>query len=167
MRPQGRSLLLMIVEDVHWGDPTSLELIELVIQRTDQLPILLLITFRPEFVAPWSGQAHVTSVTLRRLDRRESAELVRGAVGGDALTADVVDQVAERGDGIPLFLEELSSALVESGADASAVFAGDAARSAPVIPVTLQASLRNNSTGSVHLPRTRRSRSGHWAGVLL
>jgi tetratricopeptide (TPR) repeat protein len=80
-------------------------------------------------------------VTLRRLDRRESAELVRGAVGGDALTADVVDQVAERGDGIPLFLEELSSALVESGADASAVFAGDAARSAPVIPVTLQASL--------------------------
>lgn len=133
--------LLMIVEDVHWGDPTSLELIELVIQRTDQLPILLLITFRPEFVAPWSGQAHVTSVTLRRLDRRESAELVRGAVGGDALTADVVDQVAERGDGIPLFLEELSSALVESGADASAVFAGDAARSAPVIPVTLQASL--------------------------
>ncbi len=133
--------VLMVFEDVHWSDPTTLELLDLVIQRIGRRPILLLITFRPEFAAPWTGRPQVTSMFLRRLDRKESAELVRGAVGVDALTTDVVEGVAERADGIPLFLEELSKTVAEAGTDPEIEVARGGARSARALPATLQASL--------------------------
>ncbi len=133
--------LLMMFEDIHWSDPTTLELLELVIQRLVQRPILLLITFRPEFVAPWSGQPQVTSLMLRRLHRRESAALVRAAVGANALTSNVVEKVAERADGIPLFLEELGKTLAESEASPIAEATTGTSRSPETIPATLQASL--------------------------
>src|SRR5262245_43614698 len=133
--------LLMIFEDVHWSDPTTLELLELVIQRLAQRPILILITFRAEFVAPWIGQPQVTSLMLRRLDRGESAALVRAAIGADVLTSNLVEEVADRADGIPLFLEELGTALAESEASPTAEATAGASRSPAAIPATLQASL--------------------------
>ena len=131
--------VLMIFEDAHWSDPTTLELLELVIKRA--APVLLLITFRPEFVAPWTGQAQVTTLSLSRLDRRDGATLVRRVVGDDALTSDVVEEIAERTDGIPLFLEELSKTLVEADPSLTDEVPGAAFRQPLGIPATLQASL--------------------------
>jgi len=133
-----RRPVIIVVEDAHWSDPTTLELLDLVLRRFMEWPILVLITFRPEFAFPWTGQSQVTTLTLSRLDRDDSAALIRRVVGSDTLASDVVEAIVERTDGVPLFVEELSKALVES----------DLTVGAPcgphwpiVIPTTLQASL--------------------------
>jgi len=132
-----RGPVLIVFEDAHWSDPTTLELLDLVLRRVMQRPVLVLITFRPEFAVPWTGQSGVTTLTLSRLDRRDGAALVRRVVGNDTLSNDVVEAIVERTDGVPLFVEELSKALVESDATV-----GAAGVQAPVvIPTTLQASL--------------------------
>ena len=107
--------VLMIFEDVHWVDPTSRELLDLVVGRVQRLSALLLITFRPEFSPPWTGQAHVTTLTLNRLDHGESAALAQRIAGNNAaLSAEEVDEIVERTDGVPLFVEELTKAVVEA-----------------------------------------------------
>jgi DNA-binding winged helix-turn-helix (wHTH) protein/class 3 adenylate cyclase/tetratricopeptide (TPR) repeat protein len=131
-----RRPVLIVFEDAHWSDPTTLELLDLVLRRLEQRPVLVLITFRPEFAVPWIGQSHVTTLTLSRLDRRDGAALVRRVVGTDTLSNEVVEAIVERTDGVPLFVEELSKALLESDATVGA------ASGVPlVIPTTLQASL--------------------------
>src|SRR5262249_42200909 len=82
--------VLMLFEDVHWIDPSSRELLDLFVERVPHLPVLVLVTFRPEFQAPWTGQAHVTVLVLNRLDQREGAALVRQVVGTAALPSDAV-----------------------------------------------------------------------------
>src|SRR5262249_27078521 len=77
----GRHPLVMLVEDAHWSDPTSRELLDLLMRRIEHWPVLLLITFRAEFIPPWTGQAHATMLTLGRLDRREGAALVHHLAG--------------------------------------------------------------------------------------
>src|SRR5262249_14013409 len=110
-----RQPVLMIVEDLHWADPTSRELLDLTVEQTERLPVLLIATFRPEFQPPWIAQAHVTPLSLRRLARAESEELVRGLVGNpDVLSGELLGEIVERTDGVPLFLEELTKALLES-----------------------------------------------------
>lgn len=109
-----RGPLLMLFEDAHWADPTSIELLTLTIERLQSLPILLVITFRPEYQPPWTGQPHVTMLTLNRLSRRERATLVDHITGGKALPAGLLDQIVERTDGVPLFVEELTKAVLES-----------------------------------------------------
>jgi class 3 adenylate cyclase/predicted ATPase len=131
--------VLMLFEDVHWIDPSSRELLDLVVERVPRLPVLLLATFRPEFQPPWTGQAHVTVLVLNRLDRREGAALVQRVVGTGALPNDVVAEIIERTDGVPLFVEELTKAMLESG-DATTVLSG-AAATALNVPATLHASL--------------------------
>jgi class 3 adenylate cyclase/tetratricopeptide (TPR) repeat protein len=133
-----RRPVLMVFEDAHWSDPTTLELLELLVKRAAQWRILLLITFRPEFAAPWTGHAGVTTLTLSRLDRRDGAALVQRAVGENGLPSDIVEKIAERTDGIPLFLEELSKAIVESGVSPAHAIE---LQSPIAIPETLQASL--------------------------
>jgi predicted ATPase len=103
----------MLFEDVHWNDPSSRELLDLLVERVPRLPVLLLVTFRPEFQPPWTGQAHVTVLVLNRLDRREGAVLVRRVVGAEALPDDVVTEIVKRTDGVPLFVEELTKAVLE------------------------------------------------------
>ena len=104
----------MIFEDAHWSDPTSLDLLDLTVERVQRLPALLLVTFRPELQPPWTGQAHVTAMMLSRLNKREGANLVGRIIGSDAaLSNDMVDQIVERADGVPLFIEELTKALLE------------------------------------------------------
>jgi predicted ATPase len=135
--------VLMVFEDVHWIDPTSLELLDLIVDRVPTLPILLVITFRSEFAPSWIGRPHVTLLTLNRLPPSERAEMIAGVTGGKALPKDIVDQIIDRTDGVPLFIEELTKAVLESGILIETEDRYTAA--APVqprpIPATLQASL--------------------------
>src|SRR6516164_9292785 len=128
--------VLAVFEDAHWMDPTSRELLDLIVEQVERLPVLLIATFRPEFNLPWTGEPHVTALSLRRLGRGESNELVRGVIRHPAtLASKVVDDIVERSDGVPLFLEELTKAVLETS-HASAVPA-----TSPAVPTTLHASL--------------------------
>jgi len=128
--------VLAVFEDAHWMDPTSRELLDLIVEQVERLPVLLIATFRPEFNLPWTGEPHVTALSLRRLGRGESNELVRGVIRHPAaLASKVVDDIVERSDGVPLFLEELTKAVLETS-HASAVPA-----TSPAVPATLHASL--------------------------
>jgi DNA-binding winged helix-turn-helix (wHTH) protein/tetratricopeptide (TPR) repeat protein len=111
---RGRPVLL-IFEDAHWIDSTSLELLDLIIDRIPRLPVLLVVAFRPEFVASWVGQAHVTTLALSRLGSGEAASLVEAVGGGKSFPLEVRDRIVERTDGIPLFVEELTQTVLESG----------------------------------------------------
>ena len=107
--------ILCVVEDVHWIDATSLEYLSMVVDRAPKLPLLLLVTFRPEFAPPWVNQPHVTQINLDRLPRERSAELIADLTRGKALPGATVTQIIERTDGIPLFIEELTKVLIERG----------------------------------------------------
>jgi class 3 adenylate cyclase len=105
----------MVFEDAHWLDPTSRELLDLTVERVRSLPVLLIVTFRPEFKPPWTGQPQVSMMTLNRLDRRDRTVLVEQIAGGKALPDQVVAQIVDRADGVPLFVEELTKSVLESG----------------------------------------------------
>jgi class 3 adenylate cyclase/predicted ATPase len=107
--------VLMVFEDAHWIDPTSRELLDLTIEHVRNLPVLLIVTFRPEFQPPWTGQPQVTMLTLNRLDRRDRSALVEQIAGSKALPDEVIDQIVDRTDGVPLFIEELTKSVLESG----------------------------------------------------
>ncbi len=107
--------VLMILEDVHWIDPTTSELFGLIIERAASLPVLLIITSRPEFTPPWSRHAHVTALALSRLSRQHCAAMVEAIATGLALPAAVKDQIVAKTDGVPLFVEELTKTLLELG----------------------------------------------------
>ena len=109
-----RRPVLMIFEDAHWIDPSSRELLDTTIERLAGLPVLLVITFRPEFHPPWTGQARVSTLNLSRLGRLEGAVLARSAAGDNMLPEKIVEEIIERTDGIPLFVEELTKAVVEA-----------------------------------------------------
>lgn len=134
-----QSPVLMLFEDVHWIDPSSRELLDLFIDRVPRLPVLLIVTLRPEFQSPWTGQAHVTMLVLNRLDRREGAALVQRVIGNDELPRDVIAEIIERTDGVPLFVEELTKAVLESGNASTLLSRAD--RTALSVPATLHASL--------------------------
>ncbi len=107
--------VLVLFEDAHWADATSLEVLDLVIERLRRLPILFLITYRPEFEAPWKGLPDVATIALGRLDRAEVEALVERVTGGRKLPAEVLAQVIGKTDGVPLFVEELTKNVLESG----------------------------------------------------
>jgi class 3 adenylate cyclase/tetratricopeptide (TPR) repeat protein len=109
-----RGPVLIVLEDVHWIDPTSLDLLDLLIPVVSKLPVLLVMTYRPEYQPNWHG-AHVNTVTLNRLSREQGAELVESVTRGKALPPEVLDEVLARTDGIPLFVEELTRSVLESG----------------------------------------------------
>ena len=137
-----RQPLLMIFEDVHWIDPTSLEMLGQTVDRIKTLQALLIVTFRPEFNAPWVGQAHVTSVMLNRLGEREVAAMIARLVGKNELLADVMAEVVKRTDGIPLFVEEMTKAILEAeGEDAARRVFAAIPRPDLAVPATLHASL--------------------------
>ena len=138
----GRQPVLMIFEDAHWIDPTSLEAIGRTVDRIKTLPVLLVVTFRPEFNAPWVRQSHVTSLTLNRLGEREAAAIVAGLAGNKALPAGVLAEIVERTDGIPLFVEEMTKAVLEAESEGAAWRTVAAVpSSAPAVPASLHASL--------------------------
>jgi class 3 adenylate cyclase len=132
--------VLIIFEDAHWIDPTSRELLDLTVERVRSLPMLLILTFRPEFQPPWIGQSHVTTLGLRRLGGREAAALVEWVSGNTGLSRNIVDEIVERADGVPLFLEELTKAVLESDNRVASVLAANGLSNSP-IPAALHASL--------------------------
>jgi DNA-binding winged helix-turn-helix (wHTH) protein/tetratricopeptide (TPR) repeat protein len=138
-----RQPVMMLFEDVHWIDPTSLELLTALIERAQNARMLVLVTARPEFVAPWARHAHVTTLSLSRLSRREGAALVGEITGGKALPDPVFNQILDRADGVPLFLEELTRTVVESGLlrDADDCYEIAGPLSPTAIPATLHDSL--------------------------
>ena len=107
--------VLMVFEDAHWIDPTSRELLDLTVEHVRSLPVLLIVTFRPEFHPPWTGQPQMTTLALNRLDRRERTALVSQIAGDKALPREIVAQIVDRTDGVPLFVEELTKSVLESG----------------------------------------------------
>ena len=109
-----RQPVVMVFEDAHWVDPTSLELLDLTVERVRSLPVLLIVTFRPEFHPPWTAQPAVSVLALNRLDQHDRAALAMQIAGGKALPDEVVDQIVDRTDGVPLFIEELTKSVLES-----------------------------------------------------
>jgi class 3 adenylate cyclase len=135
--------VLMVFEDVHWIDPISLELLELTVERVQSLRVLLIITFRPEFPSTWTGDAHVTTLALNRLGRQHGAELVKRLTGNKQLPSAILDQITAHADGVPLFVEELTKAVLESGLlrDAGDRYVSTGPVPPLAIPTTLHASL--------------------------
>src|SRR5262245_18236537 len=133
----------MVFEDAHWIDPTSRELLDLTVERVRNLPVLLIVTFRPEFQPPWTGQPHVTVLALNRLDWRDRTVLVEEIAGGKALPEEIVAQIADRTDGVPLFIEELTRSVLESGLlrEETDRYVLDRALPPLAIPTTLRDSL--------------------------
>jgi class 3 adenylate cyclase len=135
--------VLMVFEDAHWIDPTSRELLDLTVDRVRRLPVLLVVTFRPEFQHAWGGQPHVTMSALNRLGGRDGAALVERLAGNAGLPEEIVDEIVARADGVPLFVEELTKAVLETGDRDNRVAPVMATKSlaALSVPATLQASL--------------------------
>jgi class 3 adenylate cyclase len=134
--------VLMIVEDAHWVDPTSLEAFGRTVDRIKTLPALLIITYRTEFNAPWAGRSHVTSLALSRLGERETAAIIAHLVGNKDLPANVMAEIVERTDGIPLFVEEMTKAVLEAKGEGEVRHAAAAVLSpALMVPASLHASL--------------------------
>ena len=107
--------VLFVMEDLHWVDPSTLELLSLLVDQGPTARILALFTLRPDFNPLWTGRAHLTQVTLNRLPRRQAAEMIGQVVHGKALPTEVVEQVVAKTDGVPLFVEELTKMVLESG----------------------------------------------------
>ena len=138
----GQRPALMIVEDAHWVDPTSLEVFGRTVDQIKTLPVLLIVTFRPEFDAPWAGRSHVTTLALNRLGEREAAAIIARIVGNKDLPAYVTAEIVERTDGIPLFVEEMTKAVLEAGSEDEARQTAAAMPSpALAVPASLHASL--------------------------
>ncbi|HKM73780.1 MAG TPA: AAA family ATPase [Stellaceae bacterium] len=135
--------VLMIFEDLHWIDPTSREFLDIILPRIDHLPVLLVATFRPEFQPPWSGQPHVAAIALDRLGRSDGAAMVQRLAGNAAalLPQDVIAEIVERTDGVPLFVEEMTKAVLEAGAERGREIAESVPSIKLGVPATLQASL--------------------------
>jgi class 3 adenylate cyclase/DNA-binding SARP family transcriptional activator/sugar phosphate isomerase/epimerase len=137
------SSVLIVIEDVHWLDPTSLDLLDRLIARVANMAVLLVVTFRPGFQPTWVGQPHVTMLPLSRLGRRDSAGIIAGITKDKALPGAVVEQILSRTDGVPLFIEELTSALLESELlrETTDSYVLDGPLPPLAIPTSLQASL--------------------------
>jgi class 3 adenylate cyclase/tetratricopeptide (TPR) repeat protein len=110
-----RGAVLIVLEDAHWLDPTSRELFDQIVDRLQRLPVLLVVTFRPELSPPWIGFPHVTLLTLNRLAKAQAQSLVERVTGGKALPSEVLEQILGRTEGVPLFTEELTKTVLESG----------------------------------------------------
>ncbi len=109
-----RQPVLMVWEDLHWADPSTLELLELHIDQAPTAPLCHLLTFRPEFVPPWATRSHMTPLTLHRLERPQTEALIARLAHGKTLPVEVVEHIVSKTDGVPLFIEELTKMLLES-----------------------------------------------------
>jgi predicted ATPase len=133
---------LMIFEDAHWSDPTTLETFGRIVDRLRSLPVLLIVTFRTEFGPPWIGRSYVTALTLNRLAQRDIEAMIDHVVGNKFIPAGVLKDIIERTDGIPLFVEEMTKAVLEAGSEEEAKrTAASVPSTALTVPASLHASL--------------------------
>ena len=110
-----QNAMLVLFEDTHWIDPTSIELMNRLIRRVVDLPVMIIVTYRPEFIPPWLDLGHVTMLKLNHLGRSQVVDLIHKAAGGKALPGSIVKQIAAKSQGVPLFIEEITRAVLESG----------------------------------------------------
>jgi class 3 adenylate cyclase len=138
-----RAPVLALLEDAHWIDPTSLDVFSRLVERLQDLRALFVVTFRPEFAAPWLGRAHVTAHGLNRFNRRQAAAMIDRLTGGKTLPAAVLDEIVSKTDGVPLFVEELTKTVLESGLlrEENGTYVLASELSPLAIPTTLQDSL--------------------------
>jgi class 3 adenylate cyclase/predicted ATPase len=138
-----RQPILLLFEDAHWCDPTTLEALSAIIGDIQDARVLLVITYRPEFDPPWIGQGHVVIQNLGRLARRSGEEMIDSVTGGKSLPDEVREQIIEKTDGIPLFVEELTRTVLESGVfrETATAYELDGPLPPLAIPTTLQDSL--------------------------
>jgi predicted ATPase len=138
-----RQPVLMVFEDAHWSDPTWRDLLDLLIDRIATLRVLVIITFRAEFAPQWIGRPNVTMLNLDRLPSLQRADMIKGVIGGKGLPKKIMDQIIDRTDGIPLFIEELTKAVIETGvvAEAGDHYEMTGPLTPPAIPTPLHASL--------------------------
>jgi TOMM system kinase/cyclase fusion protein len=115
LRIAAQQPVLFVMEDLHWVDPTTLEFLTLLVAQGPTVRLLVLLTFRPDFTPPWTGRSHLTQVTVHRLPRRQAVEVSHHIAHGKALPPEVVEQIVAKTDGVPLFVEELTKMLLESG----------------------------------------------------
>ena len=142
--------ILFVFEDAHWADATSLELLDLTVERVRQLPVLALVTIRPEFELPWVDLPNVGTLTLGRLDRDDVESMVTRVTGGRLLPAEVMKQIVAKTDGNPLFVEELTKAVLETG-----ILVADAdgyRLDGPLPPLAIPDTLQEFSDGSARPP---------------
>jgi predicted ATPase len=133
---------LMIFEDAHWADPSSLEAFGQLVDKIQAMPALLFVTFRPEFAAPWVGRPHVTSLGINRLTRRDVEALIDRVAGNKQLPPGIQQDIVDRADGVPLFVEEMTKAVLEAeGEGAAARAMASIPSSALAVPASLHASL--------------------------
>lgn len=137
-----QNAVLMIFEDAHWTDPTSLEVFGRIVDRVRSLRVLLIVTFRPEFEPPWIGLPYVTALTINRLAQRGIETIIDHVVGNQLIPASVRQDIIERTDGIPLFVEEMTKAVLEAESESEAQRTAAAIPSPAIaVPPSLQASL--------------------------
>jgi hypothetical protein len=106
--------VLVVVEDLHWIDPSTSELLSLLIDQVPSARVLVVLTFRPDFTPPWAVSAHMTHISLSRFARRQIEAMVEKVAGSEALSTEVIQQMVEKTDGVPLFVEELTKSVVEA-----------------------------------------------------
>jgi predicted ATPase len=128
--------VLIVYEDAHWIDPSSRELLDLLVDRICKLPVLVVITFRSEFEPPWTGESHVSVMVLNRLGRSDGMALVQRIAGNINLHEDLISEIVDRSDGVPLFVEEVTKAVLEGSAPLAAL-----PQPGLAVPPTLHASL--------------------------
>ena len=138
-----RGPVLVLLEDAHWIDPTTRELIDGLVEPIGHQRVMLLVTCRPEFQNPWGSHSHVTTLTLNRLGQRQCADLIGQIAGGRVLPETIMRTIIDRADGVPLFVEELTKSVLESGLlrDTEGQLVVDGALPPLAIPTTLQGSL--------------------------
>jgi class 3 adenylate cyclase/predicted ATPase len=136
-----RHPIMVVFEDTQWIDPSSRELLDRTVDRVASLPVLVLVTYRPEFQSVWTGKSHVTLIVLNRLDQSAGAALIRSVAGARTLPSEIVNEIAERTDGVPLFVEELTKAVLEASPDGIARAVSAAPLPGLAVPATLHASL--------------------------
>ena len=115
LRIAAQQPVLFVMEDLHWVDPTTLEFFSLLVDQGPTARILALLTFRPDFSPPWTGRSHLTQVMVTRLPRPQAVEIIRQMTHDKALPSEVVEQIVAKTDGVPLFVEELTKMMLESG----------------------------------------------------
>jgi predicted ATPase len=155
----------MIFEDAHWLDPTSLEVLGRSVDRLRTLGVLLIVTYRPEFEPPWIGRPYVTAITLNRLGEREIAAMIDRVTGNKALPESIRQDIIDRTDGIPLFVEEMTKAVLEAETEGEAKSTASAVPSSVLaVPASLHASLMARLPARL-CQRGGADRGGDWARV--
>ena len=135
--------VLLVVEDLHWADPTTLEFLTFLVKQAPTIKLLALLTFRPEFTHPWGSRAHLSQIALNRLSRRLANDMLTALTGGKEFPEEIVTQIATKSDGVPLFVEELTRMAIESGLvlEVDGRYVLSAPLPALAMPSTLQDSL--------------------------